>query len=223
MNKVRFLSYILDSSTPTYGNRNQFLIEKKSDISKGDVANDSFISTTVHIGTHIDMPYHFYENGQTIEDFNDDFWVFNRILFVEIEPRYLIIQDELIEKLSLIKDDEFEILIVKTGICDYRDEEKFWNENYGFSPEIYDYIVKKFSKVRVLGFDSISVSSFRERMIGKKAHKRFLNPDNPILLLEDMDLKKITKQSKFEKLVIAPLRIKKCDGLPCTVIGFFND
>lgn len=41
-------------------------------------------------------------------------------------------------------------------------KKEFWNENYGFSPEIYDYIVKKFSKVRVLGFDSISVSSFRK-------------------------------------------------------------
>lgn len=220
---TQFLSYTLDSSTPTYGNRNQFLIEKKSDISKGDVANDSFISTTVHIGTHIDMSYHFYENGQTIEDFQDDFWVFDKILYIEIEPKNLIIKEELLEKLSLIQDINYEILIVKTGICNYRGEEKFWNENYGFSPEIYDYIVKKFPKVRVLGFDSISVSSFKERMIGREAHKRFLNPDNPILLLEDMDLRKITKKSKFEKLVIAPLRIEKCDGLPCTVIGFFND
>lgn len=49
MNKVIFLSHILDENTPTYGNRNKFIIEKKSDISKGDVANDSTINTTVHI------------------------------------------------------------------------------------------------------------------------------------------------------------------------------
>ena len=78
INYQLFLSYILDKNTPTYGNRNRLKQVKKSDISKGDIANDTFISTTVHIGTHIDMPYHFYKDGQTIEDFNADFWVFKK-------------------------------------------------------------------------------------------------------------------------------------------------
>ena len=101
MSKVIFLSHILDENTPSYGSRNKFLIEKKSDIQKGDVANDSFIKTTVHIGTHIDMPYHFFENGQTIENFDADFWIFSKveILFLDlkIDKEKLIIRDELIE------------------------------------------------------------------------------------------------------------------------------
>ena len=84
--KTIFLSYILDENTPAYGDRNRFLVEKKSDISKGDVANDSSINTTVHIGTHIDMPYHFYEDGQTIEDFSADFWRFTNPLVVVGPP-----------------------------------------------------------------------------------------------------------------------------------------
>ena len=82
-NKRLYLSYLLDKNTPTYGNRNQFICEKKSDIAKGDVANDSSINTTVHIGTHIDMPYHFFENGQTIAYFDINYFSsdkdFNRI------------------------------------------------------------------------------------------------------------------------------------------------
>ncbi|MDN5098612.1 cyclase family protein, partial [Aliarcobacter butzleri] len=107
MSKVIFLSHILDENTPSYGNRNKFLIEKKSDIQKGDVANDSFIKTTVHIGTHIDMPYHFFKNGQTIEDFPADFWLFSKeeILFLDlkIDKKKLIIRDELIDRLEQIK------------------------------------------------------------------------------------------------------------------------
>lgn len=217
---MMFLSYVLDSSTPTYGNRNKFFIEKKSDISKGDVANDSSIAITVHIGTHIDMPYHFYEDGQTVEDFDANFWVFDKVLIVEIEPKELVIKNELIEKIDGIIDDGYEILIVKTGICHKREQESFWSENYGFDPELYEYLVKKFLSLRVLGFDSISVSSFAHRMIGREAHKRFLNPNKSILLLEDMDLRKVSENSKFEKLIVSPLRIAKCDGLPCTVIGW---
>jgi kynurenine formamidase len=218
-----YLSHLLDSHTPSYGNRNKFEIVKKSDINSGDVANDSSISTTVHIGTHIDMPYHFYENGQTIEDFDSNFWFFRKPLFVEIHQEELIIKDNLISQLENIDDIGYDILIVKTGIEEYRDNDRFWDKNYGFDPDLYDYMIKKFPTVRVLGFDSISVSSFSDRLIGREAHKRFLNPNKPILLLEDMRLVEYTNKSKFNKIIIAPLRISKCDGLPCTVIGFSDD
>lgn len=214
-----FLSHLLSQTTPTYGNRNIFVVEKKSDISKGDVANDSFMHTTVHIGTHLDLPYHFYNEGKTIEDFDADFWFFSNPLYVEIVPRHILIFEEVIEVLDKIDKPECDILIVKTGICDQREEDIFWKSNYGFHPDLYDYLIQKYPNLRVFGFDSISVSSFSERAMGREAHKRFLNPVRPILLLEDMDLRMIDKTLFLEKIIIAPMRISKCDGLPCTVFG----
>jgi len=224
-----FLSYVLDQKTPTYGDSNKFIVEKKSDISKGNIANDTNISTTVHIGTHIDMPYHFYEDGQTIEDFPADFWIFSKkeILFVElkVENGELIIKDELINRLEQLKNNSqfsilnSQLLIVKTGICYMREEEKYWRENFGFHPDCYDYLIKNFPNIRIFGFDSISVSSFSNRMLGREAHKRFLNPRQPILLLEDMDLRYVDENIEFNKIIIAPLRISSCDGLPCTIFG----
>lgn len=218
-----FLSYILDQNTPTYGNRNSFEITKKSDMSKGDVANDSYISTTVHIGTHVDMPFHFYENGQSIEYFDADFWMFENVLVVEVEPKDIVIKDELIEKLEHVEDTGYEILIVKTGMCESRDLEIYWEKNYGFHPDIYDLLNSKFPDIRVFGFDSISVSSFQKRDVGREAHKRFLNPKKPILLLEDMDLRYINEKSGISKVIVSPLRISNCDGIPCTVFGIVND
>lgn len=218
-----FLSHILDSNTPTYGDRNRFEQIKKSDISKGDVANDTSISTTVHIGTHIDMPYHFFEEGQTIESYDADFWSFKKIITLTIEPLDIIIYDELIKLLNDIEDIGYELLIVKTGICHRRDDEEFWRENYGFDPKVADYLRENFPKIRVIGFDSISVSSFSNRMLGREAHRAFLDPKSPILLLEDMDLRDIDKNSKLKELIISPLRIAHCDGLPCTVFGVLDD
>ncbi len=233
MENIIFLSYILNENSPSYGNRNVFQITKNSDINKGDIANDSSIKTTVHIGTHLDMPYHFYEDGQTIGDFPADFWVFSKkeILFIElkVENGELIIKDKLIDELEkIVLNSQFSILnykllIVKTGICNIREDEKYWKENYGFAPEIYDYLIEKFTNIRVFGFDSISISCFKDRMIGREAHKRFLNPKRPILLLEDMDLRYINKNINLNKIIIAPLRIAKCDGLPCTIIGVVNE
>lgn len=218
-----FLSHTLNPTTPTYGNRNKFEIVKTSDISKGNVANDSTITSTVHIGTHIDMPNHFYEHGQTIMDFDDNFWLFTNPLIISIEPKDLIIYDEVIEKLHSIPSDNYDLLIVKTGIEKQRGTDSFWSHNFGFHPDLYDYIKESFPSIRVLGFDSISVSSFAHRMIGREAHKKFLNPESPILLLEDMKLENISELSEFEKIIISPLRIENCDGLPCTVIGLLND
>ncbi len=218
--KLVYLSYILDSNTPTYGNRNKFVCEKKSDISKGDVANDSSISSTVHIGTHIDMPYHFFDDGQTIEDFDIDYFRFKNILFVDMLPNNVIVKDDLIAILKNIdKKNSYDILIVKTGICHKRDKNEFWETNYGFDPSIAGYLRDKFPNIRVLGFDSVSISSFANRMLGRESHKAFLDPLKPLLLLEDMDLTALRKESKIKKLDIAPLRISKCDGLPCTIIA----
>jgi len=218
--KLQYLSYLLDEKTPTYGNRNTFLCEKKSDITKGDVANDSSINTTVHIGTHIDMPYHFFEEGQTIEDFDIDYFRFKNVLFIDIVPDDIIVHDDLIQRLQYVKNKEkYEILIVKTGICYRRDTEEFWKLNYGFHPDIAYYLKEYFPKIRVIGFDSVSVSSFSNRMLGRESHKAFLDPVNPILLLEDMDLTSLSKDTKISTLVIAPLRITQCDGLPCTIIA----
>ncbi len=218
--KLMYLSHVLDENTPTYGNRNKFVCEKKSDISKGDIANDSSINSTVHIGTHIDMPYHFFEDGQTIEDFDIDYFRFNNVLFIDMTPKGVIVKDDLITLLKKqANKDSYDILIVKTGICHKRSSEDFWQTNYGFDPSIAEYLREEFPNVRVMGFDSISVSSFANRMLGRESHKAFLNPKQPILLLEDMDLTNLNKDSKILKLEIAPLRIAKCDGLPCTIIA----
>lgn len=222
--KKLFLSHILDKNTPTYGNRSYFAIEKKSSIDRGDVANDSSINTTVHIGTHIDMPYHFYQNGQTINSYDASFWYFHKPLLIEITPRSLLIMDELIEVLeSKVVDSETDFLIVKTGIEEERGNTIFWNKNPGFLPELYDYLIMKFPKLRVLGFDSISISSFSERMIGREAHLKFLNPDHPILLLEDMQLKEVNEKIEIFDVIISPLRIADSDGLPCTVFATVKD
>ncbi len=215
-----FLSYILDEETPTYGNRSRFAIEKISSINNGDVANSSHIYTTAHIGTHLDMPFHFYENGQTIADFDPSFWTFTGVLFFEIEPKDLIIKDEILEILNCVSDKEkYTILLIKTGACHIRKKRKFWEENYGFSPEIADYLKNYFPNIRVFGFDSISVSSFAARKIGREAHKRFLDPHDPILLLEDMDLTQIDGSFRISRVIVCPLRIANCDGLPCTVFA----
>ncbi len=215
---VKFLSHLIDQNTPSYGNRNPFICEPKRRIEKGDRANDSFLHLSAHLGTHLDFPLHFYSEGQSIEDFSDDFWLFTKPEIIEIEPENLIIEQEIINKFSKISK-QVDCLIIKTGICHRRESQDFWENNYGFSPKLAGLLRENFKKLKIFGFDSISLSSFKHRDIGFDAHRAFLDPEKPILILEDMDLRDVHESEIFEKLIIAPLRISRCDGVPVTVIG----
>ncbi|EAI8833069.1 cyclase [Campylobacter coli] len=219
-NNYIYLSYCLDETTPTYGNRDKMKLTKKSSIECGDIANHTIVTISVHSGTHLDMPLHFFSSGQSIEDFCCSDFIFSQVLFIEIDSSDLIVNHNLIQKMSEVENKiKFEAIVVKTGLCYKRDQEVYWKENFGFHPSIADYIRQFFPNVRLFGFDSISVSSFSNRELGRVAHKSFLNPKKPILLLEDMNLNNLSEKSNIKKLIVAPLRIKNSDGLPCTVIA----
>ena len=72
-----FLSYHINFETPAYcGEKNAFLIENISSIRNGDKTNNTKISFNSHLGTHIDFPLHFYENGKSLNDYPASYWVF---------------------------------------------------------------------------------------------------------------------------------------------------
>ena len=218
--EYKYLSHILDNHTPTYGNEYNISISLSHDMKNGAIANESYINTTTHIGTHIDLPYHFHKEGQTIEMYEASFWIFNCPILINIDPKDEIIKDELINKIELLSlDKNIDLLMIKTGIEKHRGTKRFWAENPGFSSDVYHYLVQKFPKLRAFGFDSISLTSYKHPLIGREAHQAFLNPKHPLLIIEDMHLNTLSENEKISQIIIAPIRIAKCDGMPCTIIA----
>ena len=217
----RFLSYEINPQTLMYGGKTGFLSKTESSIKNGDSANTQKWNMPNHLGTHIDFPYHFYENGQTSDFFPPEFWIFEggkiQLLEVNLTEKKYLIEPENIEKHDF--KSEIQFLILKTGFGKYRNEDKFWKYNPGISIETADWIIKNFKKIKVIGIDSISISSWQHRDIGRKVHKKFLNPKNPILIIEDMDLTKINRDTIFKIVYVAPLIISKSDGGPCTILA----
>jgi len=84
-NNYLLLSHIISNETPSYGDRDRFYIEQTSKISDGASANSSkWIFTSNHLGTHIDVPKHFFDNGMTITDYPANFWFCNQVQLVDI-------------------------------------------------------------------------------------------------------------------------------------------
>ena len=206
-----FLSYFIDGSTPAYGGeKDAFKIQSISSIKNGDITNNSKIFFNSHIGTHIDFPLHFYNNGKTINDYDASFWIFSNIGVIECSP------DKIIENLESINAD-IELLILKTNFSKYRKHEAYWKSQPVIISNVAIVLKQKFPKLRVFGFDLISLTSKLDRNEGRLAHLAFLeNPE--ILILEDMNLSELDFNPT--KIIISPLLIKNIEGVPCTVIAF---
>lgn len=199
---------------PTYGNQQgKVNITQASSMSNGSTSNSLMLQFPNHIGTHIDFPKHFCNNGKSLSDYADDFWFFNKIGFIESSFAEL-------ETILNTVDNEIEILIVKTGFEQFRGTERYTLAQPVIEPYLASLLKHKFKNLRVLGFDMISISSYLDRKKGREAHHAFLC-DNDILLLEDMRLQDLRETP--QSLIVAPLQIKKADGVPCFVYAFHTN
>jgi len=92
--------------------------------------------------------------------------------------------------------------------------------NYTDQPVINANLAKKmkkrFPKLRVFGFDLISLTSKLDSLEEKLAHQSFLLEED-ILILEDMKLDCLNTTPKT--VIVAPLLIDNIDGAPCTIIA----
>ena len=220
-NNYVYLSHFLNKDTPTYGDRDKFTIKENSSISKGDTANSSSISfSTNHMGTHIDLPKHFIDNGKTLSDFEPGYWFYNNIALIDVDKDKgeLIIPED-INDTNI--DKNCELLLIRTGFEKFRNQKVYWEANPGVDPSVADYIRSNFPNIRTIGFDFISLTSFVHRPIGKIAHNTFLSEvDQSITIIEDMRLSQLNNSPL--KTFVFPLLVSGIDSASVTVIAQLN-
>jgi len=218
-----YLSHPLDGKTPAYGGGQAFFCENDKSIAGGDSCNQQKWYLSNHSGTHIDCPKHFCE-GKTVDFYSAHFWIFQRVYLLDLSslviPGYIISWSDISSYLPPV---DIEFLLVKTGFSRLRGESVYWRENPGFSPDLAEKLRHFFPDLRLLGFDTISLTSYSDRALGRLAHKAFLDSSKPILLLEDMDLTSVSTNTVFYQVVVSPLVVKGSDASPCTVFARVGD
>ena len=218
MKRAVFLSHLLTKDTPGYGGAPGFFCESKASIAAGNSANSSEWRLSNHIGTHIDVPYHFAEQGDTIDLYPAESWFFESPSLIDYpaKPAELILPGDWLNALPL----ESDLLLLRTSFEKHRRESIYWEQNPGFSPELGAWLRKNRPQLRAIGADILSATSWQHREVGRKAHLRFLDPalaGKPILIIEDMALQSLVKSPR--RVVVAPMRVEGGDGGPVTVIA----
>jgi len=216
--KTVLLSHFISEDTPLYGGDKNIKIIPHKSIKNGDSCNTLFLAFPNHISTHVDLPFHFFENGKKVSDFSSEKWFFNKVFLLtldSISPSEIIGISQLNKKLS--SEEDFELLLIKTGFENFRDKEIYWKESPGLHPELATFLKDRYPSLRGIGIDFISISSLSNRELGRKSHRAFLEKE--IILIEDMRLSPIV--SSPDTVILAPLFIENADGAPVTVFGVY--
>ena len=184
----------------------------------GGSSNSYNLHFSNHLGTHIDCPNHFDENGKTVSKYKLDDFIFTSELLVDIPKK----DSELIEARDLEKFEKdinkVEILLIRTKFQRYRElePERYSKVNPGLSSEGAKYIVDKFPKLKAIGLDIISVSSASNRDEGRKAHGILLKKRD-FFIIEDMNLSNYV--ANIKRIFAIPIFINGVDSSPCTVFA----
>lgn len=219
---MHFLSHTLTLDTPGYGSQGQIAITKEKSIERGDSSESFRITMSNHFGTHVDCPAHFFKHGLKVAEVKADSWCFQspQVINVKLQQGELLSVDAIKNKIR--KNTDF--LLLKSNWSKVRGEKKYSLANPGVDSSVGRFLRSKYPKVRAIGFDWISLSSYLNRSKGREAHRAFLDPDrkgHPIMIVEDMDLRKASQRLK--QVLVIPLRIEGIDSAPCTVLGRFSN
>jgi len=213
------LSYPLSTRMHYYGGAQPELETHVKE--KGNKYNqETSLQISSHFGTHIDFPAHFYPGGKKGEDYPFHYFLFHTVALVDFN----LLSSERMVDASLLDDSfdsDVEMILFKTHFCEIRDQDRYWKASPEVSSDLADFLRKRFPKLRMVGFDLISVTSLHNKQEGRQAHLKFLDDSEgrEILLVEDMNLNGVDGGMIFSEVIVSPLFFENMDGSPCTIIG----
>jgi len=179
--------------------------------------NDGWNAKTLHLyshaGTHMDAPFHFDVNDQTIDEFEvNRFFCDSWVIPIDAYDGQKIKLNDLGKFADLIKEGDG--VVLKTGWSAYVNEDKYRTKLPGIHEDLARWFVKR--KINMLAVEPPSVADVMDIEEVTKIHEILLGGD--IIIVEGLTNLELLSQEKV-KLVALPLKIQGGDGAPARVIA----
>lgn len=159
-------------------------------IDKGDEYNMSTLSMCVHNGTHIDAPFHFLNDGNTVEQIPLEYFV--GTCYVVQRDGELTARDAESIMLEAKEHNAAERILIGGNVTVTAEAAKVFSDN----------------GIKLIGNEGVSIGPVDAPM---EVHKILLSAN--VVLLEGIVLKDVPEGVYF--LNAAPLNLAKLDGSPC--------
>ena len=168
-------------------------IKRESSISEGAICNLTSFSMCAHNGTHVDAPFHFINEGKTIEQIELDAFVGD--CYVVHHNGDVMAEDvkRILEKAKNAEAGE-RILIAGNATVTAEAAREFVN-----------------ARIKLIGNESQTVGPENAPM---EVHMILLGAE--VVLLEGIVLTNVPEGKYF--LCAAPLNLAGCDGAPCRAV-----
>lgn len=108
-----WLSHPLGPETAAYGGGEGLEVTRLTAIERGDTADTLRLSLPNHLGTHVDVPAHFFQGARRLLSYGPTDWIYRRpvIMDVEIESGDLVEPEDLPGALP----EDTDLLLLRTG------------------------------------------------------------------------------------------------------------
>lgn len=179
----------------------------ESRIVDGAISNVSSIQIGAHVGTHIDMPLHFFEGAASMDDL-DLTRLIGPATVVEVPDEKTSIDAEFLDSLGL---KDVTRLLFKTSSSKLWDDplRPFFNDYVALEPDAAQLLVDH--DCRLVGIDYLSIAPYEDSIA---PHEILLS--NNVIILETLDLRK-TKPGDYQ-LICLPLKLESREAAPCRAI-----
>lgn len=201
------ITLTLSSTLPSWPGDTPFELERVQKIELGDTANVSTLKMSVHMGTHVDAPDHFLNNGKTVERLSLS--ILSGRAYVLHLPDVDLITASILEKAEI--PPRTRRILFKTRNSHYWEKQLpgFQTDFVALSPDAAQYLVDR--GVKLVGIDYLSIAPYHQGLV---THQILLKAG--VVILEGLDLSSVS-QGRYS-LYCLPLKLAGSDGAPARAI-----
>lgn len=202
------ISLPISPDLPVWPGDSAIVIEEIFSMDKGADANVSRLEAGVHIGTHVDAPHHFLNDGRTVENLALDILT-GPAFVLHVNDDVDSITAEVLDAAPIPPATSRLLLRTKNSRLWTSDSRKFHSDFIAISSDGAEWLVEH--GIQLIGVDYLSVAAFDDSV---PTHKILLSAG--IIVLEGCDLSQVP-QGDYD-LYCLPLRLVGSDGAPARTI-----
>jgi arylformamidase len=202
------VSLTISPNLPTWPGDPGLELEKFASFDKGDHNNITRISSSVHLGTHVDAPYHFLKDGTTVEQLPLDVLT-GPCYVVQLPDGIEAITAEVLERTEITSEMKRVLFGTRNSHLWARGESNFQTDFVAITEDGAEWLVER--GVQLVGVDYLSVAPYGDSV---PTHTILLEAG--VVLVEGLNLSNVMRG--FYDLYCLPLKIAGCDGAPARAI-----
>jgi len=205
---IHDISLMISPNLPTWPGDPPLELEQIQSMDRGDHDNVTKISSSVHLGTHVDAPHHFLNHSRTVEQLPLDVLT-GPCYVVQLPDGVEAITAEVLDRTEITSEMKRVLFGTRNSHLWARGESKFQTDFVAITEDGAEWLVER--GVQLVGVDYLSVAPYGDSV---PTHTVLLKAG--IVIVEGLNLANVMRG--FYDLYCLPLKIAGCDGAPARAI-----